>query len=207
MSTSGFKSKRGAKRAAEDEEEEVEEMVEKLDADGTLRNESSEEEEGEAERSVKKARADLVEKAMKYMGVKEKEEEEEDEYEEPVEEGLSLAETFEAELNKNWLTQEPGPEHVAVLTEKALKTTVNLVNNYLKAFLIRTRETMHRLAAAGEFRFEANLPVQPLPHCLRAFNQRSYIIGAIRDAFPGFTITDHPTATSHITLDWEPIEK
>lgn len=206
----GSSAKRNAKRAAEreEEEEEVEEMVEKLEADGTLRNESSsEEEEDEAERSVKKARADLVEKAMKYMGVKEAKEEEEDEHEEPVEGDLSLAETFEAELHKNWETHEPGSLHVAVLTEKALKTTINLLNRFLSAFLIRTRETVDRLAAAGEFRFEANLPLQPLPHCLRAFNQRSYVIGAIRAAFPGFTITDHPTDTTHITLDWEPIEK
>lgn len=206
MSTSGSKSKRGAKRAAEDEEEEVEEMVEKLEADGTLRNESSEEEEDEAERSVKKARADLVEKAVKYMGVKEAKEEE-DEHEEPVEGDLSLAETFEAELHKNWEAQDPGPVHVAALTEKALKATVKLVNDHLKAFIIRTRDAVHRLAAEGEFRFEANLPLQSLPHCLRAFNQRSYMIGEIRDVFSGFTVTDHPTAISHITLDWEPIEK
>lgn len=221
MSASGSKSKRGAKRAAE-EDEEVEEMVEKLEADGTLRNESSEEEEegDDAMRHLKKTRNEALAAAKRHMEGKDDDEEashvkkmrgesteDGDEHEEPVETELSLAETFEAQLIENWELHEPSPVHVAALTEHALKATVKLVNNHLTAFLNRVRDAVHRMASEGEFRFETNLPLQSLPHCLRAFNQRSYMISAIRDAFPGFTITDHPTATTHVTLDWEPIEK
>lgn len=233
MSTSGSKSKRGAKRVAE-EDEEVEEMVEKLEADGTLRNESSEEdeeEEDDAMRHLKKTRNEALAAAKRHMEGTDDEEKEAsrvkklrhdllaavkehtedgddgDEHEEPVETDLSLAETFEDQLHKNWELQEPDPVHVAALTEKALNATIKMVNDHLKAFLTRVRDAVHRLAGEGEFCFEANLPLQSLPRCLRAFNQRSYMIGAIRDAFPGFTVTDHPTAATHITLDWEPIEK